>query len=213
MLMHMKQKLIHAYNSMTLAIIDYSPHYLMFGCQPCLPIDFYSSTIRGTKKDQGCDHFTAKWYEWLQEASKEAQVQSTSEVERQKQYYDRKANAISLEPSNLVLAKADTYRGKRKVKDWLEEEPYEVECQVVEDVPSYLMKNQQMGCSWVLPWNSLSLITPKKGTPSVCLWGWSGKGVPLPPWRSKLWKRVRQEKCHKVWIVYHHPSMRQMRLL
>ena len=38
-------------------------------------------------------------------------MQSTSEAERQKQQYDRKANAFSLEPGDLVLAKADTYRG------------------------------------------------------------------------------------------------------
>ena len=67
-----------------------------------------------------------------------------SEAERQMQYYDRKANAISLETGDLVLAKADAYREERKVKDWLEEEPYEVEHQVAEGVPSYLVKNQQM---------------------------------------------------------------------
>ena len=74
-------------------------------------------------------------------------MQSTSEVERQKWYYLRKANAISLESGDLVLAKADTYRGRRKVKDQLEEEPYEGESQVAEGIPSYLMKNQQTGCS------------------------------------------------------------------
>ena len=62
-------------------------------------------------------------------------------------YYDRKANAISLEPGDLVLAKAYTCRGKRKVKDQWEEELYEVEHQVAEGVPSYLMRNQQTGCS------------------------------------------------------------------
>ena len=40
-----------------------------------------------------------------------------SEAERQKWYYDRKANVISLEKGDLVLVKADAYRGKRKVKD------------------------------------------------------------------------------------------------
>ena len=74
-------------------------------------------------------------------------MQSTSEVERQKQYYDKKANAISLEPGDMVLAKADAYRGRRKEKDWWEEEPYEVEDQVVEGMPSYLVKNQQTGHS------------------------------------------------------------------
>ena len=45
-------------------------------------------------------------------------MHSTSEAERQKQYYDRKANAISLETEDLVLAKADVYSRKRKVNDW-----------------------------------------------------------------------------------------------
>ena len=52
-----------------------------------------------------------------------------------------------METGDLVLAKADAYKGKRKVKNQLEEEPYEVEYQVAEGVPSYLMKNQWMGCS------------------------------------------------------------------
>ena len=61
-------------------------------------------------------------------------MQSTSEAERQKQYYDRKVNAISLEPGDLVLAKVDAYRRRRKVKDWWKEEPYKVECHIAEGV-------------------------------------------------------------------------------
>ena len=71
----------------------------------------------GHEKHQCVNHYIAKLCEWLQEAFKEAQMQSTSEAERQKRYYDRKANAISLQPGDLVLAKADAYRGRRKVKD------------------------------------------------------------------------------------------------
>ena len=59
------------------------------------------------KKLQCVDHYIAELCEWLQEAFKEAQVQSTSESERQKLHYDRKANAISLDPGDLVLAKAN----------------------------------------------------------------------------------------------------------
>ena len=92
-------------------------------------------------------------------------MQSISEAERQEWYYDRKANAISLEPGDLVLAKSDAYRGRWEVKDQWEEEPYKVECQVVEGIPFYLMKNQWTGCSWILHWNWLFLITPTEGTP------------------------------------------------
>ena len=78
---------------------------------------------------------------------------STSEAERQKQYYDRKANAVLLQTDDLVLAKAETYKGKRKVKDWWEEELYEVESQVTDGIPSYFMKNQWIGNSQVLHQN------------------------------------------------------------
>ena len=63
--------------------------------------------IRGTEKYQHVDYYIAELHEELWEAFKGVQVQSTSEAERQKWYHDRKANAILLEPGDLVLAKAD----------------------------------------------------------------------------------------------------------
>ena len=124
--------------------------------------------IRGMKKHHCVDLYISELCEWPQKAFQEVEVQSTSEAERQKQYYHRKANAISMEPGDLVLAKANAYKGKRKMKDWWEEEPYELECQVAEGVPSYLMKNQQIGYSWVLHQNWLFIITPTVGTP-LCM--------------------------------------------
>ena len=99
-------------------------------------------------------------------------MQSMSEVEGQKWYYNRKANTILLEPGDLVLAKADTYRVRRKVKDWWEEKLHEVEHQVVEGIPSYLMKNQQTGCSRVLHQNQLFLITLTERT-HLCMVVWA----------------------------------------
>ena len=92
-----------------------------------LPIAFYLLTVRDTQKYQHVDHYITELHERMWDAFKEAQVQSTSEAERQKWHYDRKVYAISLEPGELILAKADAYRERRKVKDQWEEEPYEVE--------------------------------------------------------------------------------------
>ena len=75
-------ELVHAYNSMRLAITGYSPHYLMFRCQPT--IDLYFPTIRAAEKHQHVEYYIAELCEWLQEAFEEAQAQSTSEAERQK---------------------------------------------------------------------------------------------------------------------------------
>ena len=52
----------------------------------------------------------------------EVQVQSTSEACQQKWYYDRKIGTVNLKPGNLVLLKADAWKGKRKIKDRWEEE-------------------------------------------------------------------------------------------
>ena len=125
-----------------------------------------------TEKHQCVDNYVADLCEWLCKAFKEVQAQSTFEAERQRQYYDCKANAISLEPGDLVLAKADAYKGRRKVKDWWEEELYEVEHRIAEGIPSYLMKNQQTGCSWVLHWNQLFSHYPIMGAP-LCSGVWT----------------------------------------
>ena len=49
-------KLGHAYISMRLAITRYSPHYLMFRHQPCLPVNIYFSMVQGVQKYQCVDH-------------------------------------------------------------------------------------------------------------------------------------------------------------
>ena len=116
-----------------------------------------------TEKHQCVYHYVADLHEQLFKAFSEAQEQSASEAERQRWQYDCKANAISQEPGYLVLAKADTYKGRKKVKDWWEEEQYKVECQIAEGIPSNLMINQQTGCSWVLHKNWLFLITHVMG--------------------------------------------------
>ena len=38
-------ELLQAYNSTQSVVIGYSPHYLMFGRHPCLPVDYYFPTV------------------------------------------------------------------------------------------------------------------------------------------------------------------------
>ena len=82
----------------------------------------------------------------------EVQAQSTTEAHQQKWYYDRKIGAVNLKPGNLVLLKVDAWKGKSKIKDRWEEETWEVVHQIVADVPSYKVMNQQ-GWSQVLHQN------------------------------------------------------------
>ena len=42
-------KIVHIYNAIQSAVMGYNPHYLMFGCRPKLPVDFYFLTLRCTE--------------------------------------------------------------------------------------------------------------------------------------------------------------------
>ena len=64
------------------------------------------------------DTYVASMRDQLRSVLREAQAQSTAEAHRQKWYYDRKVGAVNLKPGNLVLVKADGWKGKRKIKDW-----------------------------------------------------------------------------------------------
>ena len=53
-----------------------------------------------------------------------------------------KIGTVNLKPGNLVLVKADAWKGKRKIKDRWEEETWEVVHQIAADIPSYEVTNQ-----------------------------------------------------------------------
>ena len=98
------------------------------------------------------DVYVASVRDRLKTTLREAQAQSTAESRQQKQYYDRKIGTVNLKPGALVLVKADTWKGKRKIKDRSEEETLEVVHQITADVPSYKVTNQH-GQSQVLHQN------------------------------------------------------------
>ena len=42
-------EIVHAYNATQSAMMGFSPHYLMFGHRPRLPVDFYFPTLRSAE--------------------------------------------------------------------------------------------------------------------------------------------------------------------
>ena len=97
----------------------------------------------------------------------EAQAQSMAQAQRQKQYYNWKIGIIGLKPGNLILVKADAFQRKRKIMDRWEDKPHEVVHQIVTDIPSYKVKDQQ-GNSHVLHCDQLLLIVSEAGIP-LCM--------------------------------------------
>ena len=120
----------------------------MFRQQPRLPVDFVFPTIGSNEAPmreasaRSVDVYAASIRNRLRSALQEVQAQSTAEVDQQKWSYDRKIGAVNLKPGNLILVKADAWKGKKKLKDRWEEETWEVVHQMAADICSYKVTNQ-----------------------------------------------------------------------
>ena len=81
-------KLTHAYNSTRSAMTSYSPHFLMFGLWPRLPINFMLPTheVMGTLRP--VDRYVAELITALRKAFEVAQNMTQIEALRQKWRYD-----------------------------------------------------------------------------------------------------------------------------
>ena len=140
-------EIVHVYNVNQSAMMGYNPHYLMFEHRPRLPVNFHFPTLRSAEVQKGgastkCeDDYIATLWDQLMAALQEAEAQSTAESQRQKWYYDLKIGAIGLMPGDLVLANANAFQGKRKVKDRWEDKPHEVVHQITTDIPLYEVKD------------------------------------------------------------------------
>ena len=134
-------EIAHAYNATHSTVTGYSPHYLMFGWWPRLLVDLYFPTVGSSKaltreaSTKHVDDYIASVWERLRTTLWEAQAQLTVEACWQKWYYDRKIGTVNLKPGDLVLVKADAFKGKRKIQDRWEEETWEVVHQIMTDVP------------------------------------------------------------------------------
>ena len=96
---------------------------------------------------------------------------------------------MNLKPGDLLLVKADAFKGKRKIKDRWEEETWEVVHQIATDIPSYEVTNQQL------------LVASELVFP--CVWAaiMHGTGVTAPPHARSPLQEVKERGLHKRKIV------------
>ena len=127
MLFHMIGKLVHdkkaqweqhlpellqAYNSTQSAMTGYSPHYLMFGRCPHLPVDYYFPTVSTFECSCHVSAYVMEVRRRFKEAYAEAHLQMNCEAKKQKWYYDKTMSTMQLVLGDVVLMKNDAYQGK-----------------------------------------------------------------------------------------------------
>ena len=133
--------LTHAYNAAVHESTGFSPFYLMFGRHPRLAIDSFlglrSSEERTTHQD-----YADKLQNRLTEAYKNASEEALLKGKKYKKYYDQGVRNSVLEPGDRVLVKKVGIKGKHKLADIWESNPYIIQSQPMPDVPVYLVKKE-----------------------------------------------------------------------
>ena len=91
---------------------------------------------------------------------------------------------MDMKPGDLILVKADAFKGKRKIKDRWEDEACEVMHQIMTDIPSYEVMDQCRQ-SHILHQNQLLLIALGTGIPlcvDICqAWDRCTSPTPVEP--------------------------------
>ena len=155
-----------------------------------------------------CGCYVATVQDQLRTTLWEAQAQSMAEAECQKWYYDWKIGRVNLKPGNLVLVRADAFKGKRKIRDSLEDEACEVVHQITTDILSYKVVDQH-GQSCILHQNWLLLIMSEVGVPLcvvVChTWYRCTSPIPCKPTPKGTVGRMTPQE-NSGWVVTQCPA-------
>ena len=87
-------ELLLSYNSTCSAVTGYSPHFLLFGRRPRIPVDFQFPTIRDVPHKAKLEESVADLQKRLKEAFEMARRLTSEEAVKQQCYYNCKAGAV-----------------------------------------------------------------------------------------------------------------------
>ena len=119
--------LVHVYNCTQNSATGFSPYYLMFGRQPCLPVDVALGLAPCTITEPNTSKFFQKLREHTKWAHEKAEAFQAKEAQRHKCNYDKRSRAVALEVRDMVLDHVTTLKGHHKMQDRWENKEYVVE--------------------------------------------------------------------------------------
>ena len=129
--------LVHAYNSTKSAITGFSPHYLMFGREPKVPLDVTLGLPNPDMEAVIHERYVKQLQSRCKWSYGVAQSRIEKEVARQKRYYDLKVCCAPLRVGDVVVPRQKSFRGKAKIQDRWVSTLYEVIEIPYPDVPVF----------------------------------------------------------------------------
>ena len=132
--------LVHAYNATKHDSTGFSPFYLMFGRHPRLAVDAFLGIEPITESGKDQTEYVRKFQSRLAFAYQKATEEARRQAERYKSYYDQNVRENQIEVGDRVLIRTLGLRGKHKLADKWEQEPYIVVEKPIPDVPVFKVR-------------------------------------------------------------------------
>ena len=129
--------LVHAYNATLHNSTGFSPYFIMFGRHPRLAIDAFLGITPDTLSSTKSTEYVRKLRQRLDFAYRKAQEQAKKTGAVYKHHYDETVRSSVLMPGDLVLVQKVGVKGKHKIGDKWEHDPYIVISQPNDDIPVY----------------------------------------------------------------------------
>ena len=109
--------LVHACNCTWNSATGLSPYYLMYGRQPCLPVDVTLGLAPHLVMAPSTSKSIQKMQEHVTWAHKKAELFQVKEAQCHKLNYDKRSKAAGLDVGELVLVHLTVFKGHHKIQN------------------------------------------------------------------------------------------------
>ena len=184
--------LVYAYNCTKHSTTGFSPFLLMFRREPHLPIDVALGVNSATSGSGSYPAYIANLQDHHSLAYQKVIKESRKSAARNKQSYDSQAHQATIQVGDLVLVRNLSIRGKHKLADRWEEDPYQVvEC--IPGLPVYKVQDKD-GKESVLHRNLLLSFSGPLFTPAA-------SPQPVRPKQPLQFKSPTKDSCRDLEII------------